>query len=364
MIVRALEFSRFRNLCDNRILPSEGINVILGDNAQGKTNLLEAVWLFSGGHSFRGSKENELIRIGEINSSLKMNFYSQEREQEASIRFLKSKKEVELNGVKKPSSAYLSQCFSAVVFSPEHLSLVKGGPSLRRKFIDGAICQQDIKYAVLLSKYQRTVFQRNTLLKDIARHPELKETLSVWDDAIIAAGAKIIEKRIKYLGKLQKSAFSFHKGISSDKEELTMEYLGCGGINIDDNLATITDKLYREFEKNRREDIYTGCTSTGPHRDDIEFYINGLKVRTYGSQGQQRSVVLSLKLAESELLREYFGEPPVVLLDDVLSEIDRNRQEFLLSNTRDSQTFITGCEAPVVKNEENKIFLIENGEIK
>ncbi len=363
MIVRSLEFSDFRNLKDNIIIPSEGINVIFGDNAQGKTNLLEAIWLFSGGHSFRGSKESELTRFGSKMSELKMAFYSQEREQTASIKFSGNKKEVQINSVVKPSSAYLSQCFSAVVFSPEHLSLVKNGPALRRRFIDGAICQQDVKFAVLLSKYNRTVFQRNALLKEIYKHPELKETLCIWDDTLIVLGAKIIEKRLEYLKKLQSTASYYHKGISSDKEELTIEYLSSAGINLEDNIETIQEKLRESFEKFQREDIKLSCTNSGPHRDDLDFYLNGLKAKSFGSQGQQRSIILSLKLAEAQMLREYFEEPPVVLLDDVLSEIDRNRQEYLLNNTRGCQTFITGCEPPV-KEKDVKIFTIENGEIK
>ncbi len=363
MIVKSLEFSSFRNLKDNTIYPSEGINIIFGDNAQGKTNLLEAIWLFSGGHSFRGSKESEFLSFGEKKAELSLTFFSQEREQQAKLSFLGNKKEVFLNEVKKPSSAYLSQCFSAVIFSPEHLSLVKGGPALRRKFLDGAICQQDIKFAVLLSKYQRTINQRNTLLKEINRHPELKETLSIWDDALISISAQIIFKRLSYIKKLQKHATHFHKGISKEKEELFIQYVSTCGVELEDNISEITQKLYSAFEKSRREDIFNGCTNSGPHRDDLEFYINGLKAKNFGSQGQQRSVILSLKLSESQMLWEYFGEAPVVLLDDVLSEIDKSRQEYLLTNTRGCQTFITGCEVPAFENKENKIFVISDGAV-
>ncbi len=364
MIVKSLKFSEFRNLKDNIIYPTSGVNVIYGDNAQGKTNLLEAIWLFSGGHSFRGSKENELTKIGSNSSELTMEFFSQERDQTASIKFLGNKKAVEINSVQKPSSSYLSQCFAAVVFSPEHLALVKNGPSLRRKFIDGAICQQDIKFAVLLSKYNRTLFQRNALLKEIYRHPELKETLCIWDDSIITIGAKIIAKRLEYINKLNIIAKEFHFGISSGKEDFFIDYVSSVGIKLTDSESVIVDKLGNGFEKFLKEDIKLSCTNCGAHRDDLEFYLNGMKAKNFGSQGQQRSIVLSLKLAESKILQEYFLEPPVVLLDDVLSEIDRNRQEFLLSNTRECQTFITGCEPPVKQGEDIKIFTIENGEVR
>lgn len=363
MIVKSLEFTSFRNLRDNKIYPIEGVNVIYGDNAQGKTNLLEAVWMFSGGHSFRGAKESELINFGSKNSEIRMEFFSQGREQTASIKFTGNKKEVRINDVVKPSSAYLSQCFSVVVFSPEHLSLVKNGPSLRRKFIDGAICQQDVKFAVLLSKYNRTVFQRNALLKEIYKHPELEETLCIWDDSLIMLGAKIISKRLCYLRKLQESAQEFHKGISNGKEELLIEYVSSAGIEISDNEAEIAEKLRVGFEKCKREDIKLSCTNCGAHRDDLDFLINGIKAKTFASQGQQRSIILSLKLAEAQMLWKYFDEPPVVLLDDVLSEIDRSRQEFLLSNTKGCQTFITGCEVPVENKENTKIFTIRMGEV-
>lgn len=363
MKVVSLKFYDFRNLKDNIIYPAEGINVIYGDNAQGKTNLLEAIWLFSGGHSFRGSKENELIKIGSKNSLLEMEFFSQEREQKASIKFLGNKKEIEINSVPKPSSAYLSQCFGAVVFSPEHLSLVKNGPSLRRKFIDGAICQQNIKFAVLLSKYNHTLFQRNALLKEIYKHPELEETLCIWDDYIISLGAQIIFERIKFINKLNVIAADFHKGISKGREELSIDYVSSSGISLDDTQEIIVNKLKDNFLKCKKEDIKLSCTNCGPHRDDLDFFINSMKAKNFGSQGQQRSVVLSLKLAEAQMLKEYFGEPPVVLLDDVLSEIDRSRQEFLLDNTRGCQTFITGCEPPVKEGENIRIFTIDKGEV-
>ncbi len=363
MKVKSLEFSDFRNLKNNIIHPSEGVNVIFGDNAQGKTNLLEAIWLFSGGHSFRGSKENELTKFGSNKSELKMEFFSQGRDQNAQIRFISNKKEILINNVAKSSSAYLSQCFSAVVFSPEHLSLVKNGPSLRRKFIDGAICQQDVKFAVMMSKYSRIMFQRNALLKEIYRHPELKETLFIWDDSLIEIGSKIIKRRLDYLRKLRSIAAQFHLGISSGKEELTIEYVSGVGVCDDDSEQDIINKLKEAFEKNRNEDIKLSCTNCGPHRDDLEFFINGIKAKTFGSQGQQRSIVLSLKLSEAQMLWDYFDEPPVVLLDDVLSEIDKSRQEYLLSNTRGCQTFITGCEPPVYENENTKIFTINKGEV-
>ena len=365
MIVKALEFSNYRNLSDNKILPSERVNVIYGFNAQGKTNLLEAIWLFSGGHSFRGAKENELIKFGENFAKLYMEFFSGERDQKAELILRNSKKEVTINSVKKSSSAYLSQHFSAVVFSPEHLTLIKNGPVLRRKFMDGSICQQDLRYAVRLSKYNQTLQQRNALLKEISKHKELKDTLEIWDDVLIDSGAEIIKKRLEFLESLKSHAKELHFGISSGKEELDIEYSSSifkekGEYSADD----IRELLRKEFKRVKREDIFSGVTNAGPHRDDLDFYINSKSARRFGSQGQQRSIVLSLKLSEARIMSEAFSESPVVLLDDVMSELDVTRQEFLLKNTEKCQVFITCCEP--LENEilkDVKLFKVEGGKI-
>ncbi|MBQ7384891.1 MAG: DNA replication/repair protein RecF [Ruminococcus sp.] len=365
MKVNALEFVNYRNLTDNRIEPSEKVNVIYGNNAQGKTNLLEAVWLFSGGHSFRGAKENELIKFGENNARLYLEFFAGKREQKAEILYQSSKKEVIINNVKKSSAAYLSQHFSAVVFSPEHLTLIKNGPSLRRKFIDGSICQQDLRYAVRLSKYNQTLQQRNALLKEINKHKELKDTLEIWDDVLIDLGADIILKRLEFLEKLKVSAKELHKGISSGSEDLDIKYTS-SVLKEEKNFnkCEIECLLKKEFKRVRREDICLGVTNAGPHRDDLEFFINNKSARRFGSQGQQRSIVLSLKLSEARLMSEAFEEPPVVLLDDVMSELDLKRQDFLLKNTEENQVFITCCEPIESKRlKDAKLFEIKEGVI-
>ena len=365
MIVNALEFINYRNLSDNRIEPAEKVNVIYGNNAQGKTNLLEAVWLFSGGHSFRGAKDSELITFGKNKARLYLEFFSGKRDQKAEILYQSSKKEVIINNVKKSSAAFLSQHFSAVVFSPEHLTLIKNGPSLRRKFIDGSICQQDLRYAVRLNKYNQTLQQRNALLKEINKHKELKDTLEIWDDVLIDLGADIILKRLEFLEKLKVSAKELHEGISSGSEELEIKYCS-SAIKSEEKLSKcdIICLLQKEFKRVRKEDIYLGVTNAGPHRDDLDFFINSKSARRFGSQGQQRSIVLSLKLSEARLMSEAFEEPPVVLLDDVMSELDTKRQDFLLKNTEDNQVFITCCE-PIesgrLKNA--KLFEVKGGVI-
>lgn len=365
MKVNTLEYVNYRNLSDNRITPSEKVNVIYGNNAQGKTNLLEAIWLFSGGHSFRGAKDTELIAFGENNTKLFMEFFSQKREQKAEILYQGSKKEVIINNVKKSSAAYLSQHFSAVVFSPEHLTLIKNGPSMRRKFIDGSICQQDLRYAVKLNKYNQILQQRNALLKEISKHKELKDTLEIWDDALIDMGAEIIIKRLEFLSKLKVIAKEIHQGISSGKEDLDIIYSSSAIKNFENiSKEDVEELLRKEFKRVRREDIYQGITNAGPHRDDVEFFINSKSARRFGSQGQQRSIVLSLKLSEARIIRDAFDEPPVVLLDDVMSELDVKRQDFLLKNTEENQVFITCCE-PLDRERlrDAKLFEIKEGVI-
>ncbi|MBQ7809671.1 MAG: DNA replication/repair protein RecF [Clostridia bacterium] len=365
MIVNALEFINYRNLSDNRIEPAEKVNVIYGNNAQGKTNLLEAVWLFSGGHSFRGAKDSELITFGKNKARLYLEFFSGKRDQKAEILYQSSKKEVIINNVKKSSAAFLSQHFSAVVFSPEHLTLIKNGPSLRRKFIDGSICQQDLRYAVRLNKYNQTLQQRNALLKEINKHKELKDTLEIWDDVLIDLGADIILKRLEFLEKLKVSAKELHEGISSGSEELEIKYCS-SAIKSEEKLSKcdIICLLQKEFKRVRKEDIYLGVTNAGPHRDDLDFFINSKSARRFGSQGQQRSIVLSLKLSEARLMSEAFEEPPVVLLDDVMSELDTKRQDFLLKNTEDNQVFITCCEPIESERLKNaKLFEVKGGVI-
>lgn len=364
MRVKALKFENYRNLRDDIITPCEGVNIIYGDNAQGKTNLLEALWLFCGGHSFRSAKDSEVIKWEKDFARLEMRFSGQEREQTAKLVFFGNKKQVEINGVEKKSSSALIEKFCAVVFSPEHLSLIKRGPSERRKFIDSAICREKLQNAVILSKFNRVLVQRNSLLKDIYRRPSLEETLSIWDEPLIKNGALLIKKRLDYVRMLSERASVYHDGISKNSEKLTIKYISSAEIEDIDSVEVIAEKLRKKLLDNRKDDIRTGVTNHGPHRDDIEIMINGKNAKSFASQGQQRSAVLSLKLAEASVLKERMGEEPVILLDDVLSELDSKRQDFLLNELTDCQVFITCCEKSNKEQlRQGKIFQLKNGEI-
>lgn len=364
MIVKKIAFQNFRNLVDNEITPCEKVNVIYGENAQGKTNLIEAIWLFCGGHSFRNSKESEIIKFDNNFFRLSMDFYSGSRDQNATLAFSQSKKKITINGVEKKSSSYLTEVFSCVVFSPEHLTLIKNGPSMRRRFIDGAVSQQKIKYAVNLARYNQIINQRNALLKDIYKHKELKDTLQIWDDSLCVTGAVILKERFDYIRKLCEYARDYHNDISDGKEALDIEYISNAGVSADDDIDVITEKLRNAFNSSRYEDYRSGYTNIGPHRDDMNIKINDKFAKIFCSQGQQRSAVLSLKLAQAQMLYEKNDERPVILLDDVLSELDSKRQDFLLNKVDDYQVFVTCCEESNKKQlKSGKIFIIKDGAV-
>lgn len=364
MKVLGIQFENYRNLENGFLQPCQDVNVIYGKNAQGKTNLLEALWLFCGGHSFRGSKDNELINFDKKFAVLKSSFYSYEREQNAEIKLTGSRREVKINDVPKKSSSALIEKYNAVVFSPEHLTLIKRGPSLRRNFIDSAICREKLKNAVIISKYNKTLNQRNSLLKDIFRHKELKDTLEIWDDSLCVLGASIIYQRLKFIKQLTEYACEYHQGISENKETLEFKYCSNAGILPEDEEKDIVVKLKNAIIKSRNDDFNTGYTNIGPHRDDIDILINNKKAKMYASQGQQRSAVLSMKLAEAEILTSRTSEKPIILLDDVLSELDNSRQDFLLNKIEDYQVFITCCEKSNKEQlKKGKVFKIENGKI-
>jgi len=299
MKVVRLNLKKFRNIEEITIEPCDGMNVICGENAQGKTNLIEAIWLFTGAKSFRGSKDSMFVKNGEEQALLKMDFYSEGIEKEAEIR-IREKRNALLNGNKLKSASMLAGNFNAIVFSPNDLRLVSDGPSVRRRFIDVAIGQLNPYYIEILRNYTRAVTQRNQLIKEYRYDATVGIMLDVFEDEIAENGKKLILYRKKYIDKLNNYLPNVYRGISCGKEELETRYL----CKTDEN--ELRDALF----DSRKEDMYSSVTSVGPHRDDIEFKINGFDARNYGSQGQKRSVALSLKLAEAEVIKENVGECP------------------------------------------------------
>ena len=356
MFITSLKMQDFRNLESTEIYPSRDINVIFGENAQGKTNLIEGIWLFSGNKSFRGAKDKELITIGKEKSRLEIEFFSQEREQTAEIT-IDLKRRASLNGVELKSVSKLSESIHSVVFSPEHLSLIKDGPKNRRNFLNTAILGLYPNFGDIFKKYLRALQQRNSILKDIGRNASLYMFLEDYENILATLGSRIIGIRKRYLERLREFIPEIYEGISGGKETLTIEYYS--------EFKDSAEEILKAFGEKRQEDIINRTTSVGPHRDDIIFKINGLNAKNFGSQGQQRSIVLALKMAEAELINAVTGEKPIILLDDVLSELDEKRQNYLLNNIRDRQVFITCCENSIEsKMKKGKSFKIANGRIE
>lgn len=365
MRIDKISFKNFRNLQDGFLLPDSCINVIWGNNAQGKTNLLEAFWLFTGGHSFRGNKDSELVKINSgKNSVLSAEFFSGNRNQTASVIINDGKRSSVINGIERKNGSSLVGKICSVIFSPEHLLLVKEGPQKRRAFIDGAICQIKPSYAKLLAKYNRSLVQRNTLLKDIFRHPELIDTIDIWNERLIYFGSQVIEQRIWYIERLKPAVCDIYRGISKDNEKINIDY-DISGFNLKNaDVNEISFQLRTAIENSQNSDLKFGFTSVGPHRDDIMITLDGLSARIYGSQGQQRSVVLSLKLAEADILEKNIGEAPIILLDDVMSELDNSRQDYLLNHLDNRQVFITCCSPETVNLlEKGKCIYVEHGSV-
>ena len=344
----------FRNLLPFEVEFSPGMNVIYGNNAQGKTNFIEALWLFTGAKSFRGAKDSELVAFGQKDAELLLDFVSGGVEREAKLT-IAARRSAELDTKKLKSASALAGNFCATVFSPTDLSIVKEGPALRRRFIDLAIGQLYPSYVAVLKAYTRAVTQRNILLKGMEGKLQNTEMLDAFEEEIAAYGKKITEHRIKYCERVTENASDIYGELSSLREELGVEYLpSCSS-------EELAEKLFLA----RKSDIYSGITSVGPHRDDLDFKINGISARSFGSQGQQRSVAIALKLAEARTLKEITGEQPVAILDDVMSELDPARQGFILNHIKDWQVFITCCDpANITTLNEGKVFTVEGGKVK
>lgn len=364
MLVRELTFEGFRNLHPGCWQPDKGVNILYGDNAQGKTNLLEACWLFTGSRSFRGAKDSDMLQFDREKAHLNMLFDAGGRQQEATIT-IKQRRQVILNGVTLPSATRLAGTFCGVVFSPAHLSLVKDGPEGRRRFVDGAYCQLKPAYIGALAEFNKALTQRNAFLRQWRDGETYSTThedmLSLWDQALAVAGARLTAARCHYIEKLQPIAAEIYNGLSGGREQLSLcwdsdaYFPGC-------TVADIARRWVDKLTSARRADRGAGFTTVGPHREDMGILLDGKPTRIFGSQGQQRSVVLALKLAEASLLQEMTGEPPVAFLDDVMSELDVTRQDYILNHIHDWQVFITCCEpSPALRMTAGRVFQIKQG---
>lgn len=351
MIINDISFLNFRNLLDKKIFFDEKMNVLCGENAQGKTNILEAIWIFTGFKSFRGSKDAEFIKKEKDNAKTEISFTDNSDIQTAKIIF-NNKKSAFLNNKKLNSTALLNEKIKAVVFSPNDVNLVTDFPEKRRKSLDIAIGQIYPKYIEISKNYVRAVTQRNSILKDLKYDSSLKIMLEAFENEIVENGEKIIKYRLRYLELLKETLPFIYKDLSGG-EELKISYL-----------STVKKNFKDSLKENLKEDILRGITSVGPHRDDIVFYINGLNAHNFASQGQKRSISLSLKLAEAEIIKNKTNQMPIILLDDVLSELDKARQNYILNNIVEGQVFITCCDKTNFENlDGGKVFTVKNGDI-
>ncbi|MCR5719355.1 MAG: DNA replication/repair protein RecF [Lachnospiraceae bacterium] len=358
MILKSLELLNYRNYENVNINFSKGINILFGDNAQGKTNILEAIYVASTTKSHKSSKDKEIINFNKEEAHIRTYIEKDGIDTRIDMHLRKNKsKGVAIDGQKIKKAAELIGITNVVFFSPEDLYIIKDSPAERRRFVDMELCQLDNFYIYNLNNYNKIVTQRNTLLRDINFKPELKETLKIWDIQLVSYGSKIIEKRKLFTDQLNEIIYDIHKKLSGGKEELVIKYEP--NVEIDD--------FEKALNASKERDIRSKITCVGPHRDDFSFYANGIDIRKYGSQGQQRTAALSLKLSEIELVKKITKHTPILLLDDVLSELDKNRQDYLLDSIGDIQTIITctGLEDFVNRRfEYDKVFKVEAGNVQ
>lgn len=332
MIIKSLELSNFRNYEHLNIQLSPNVTIFYGNNAQGKTNILEALYVACTTKSQKGSRDRELIRFNESEAHIRLMVDDDSISRRIDMHLKdKGQKGVAIDGIPIKKAAELYGLMNIISFSQDDLGIIKEGPSERRRFCDMELCQLDKLYMHNLAGYEKALEQRNNLLKQLSFNPELKDTLDIWDDQLVSYGKYIIEKRNLFIEDINKIAFKIHKTLTSGNEELKIGYLP----NV--SVEEFKDVLL----SNRDKDILLKTTSIGPHRDDMVFMLNENDAKKFGSQGQQRTSALTLKLSELELVKQNKKKNPVLLLDDVLSELDRNRQTKLLENISGVQTVIT-----------------------
>lgn len=357
MHVKSLEVKDLRNLKTALVEFSPSVNIFYGDNAQGKTNILEALYMCSMVRSHRTNTDSELINFDKPEAHICLRFEKGGVDHKIDIHLRRNnKKGLALDGIPvKKSSEFIGK-FNTVFFSPEDLSIIKSGPSRRRRFLDMQICQMNPVYLKYLAKYNKITEQRNSLLKQLSFDRKYTDTLDVIDEQLAYYGGYIISEREKYTNDLNSIIKDIHYGLTDRKEELYLTY----------EKASEKSDLLKDLQKKRETDIRSKTTSAGPHRDDLGVFSNSIDIRRFGSQGQQRSAALSLKLSEIEMIESVKGEKPILLLDDVLSELDTKRQDALLNKIGGIQTMITctGLDEYVRKRFKiDKLFRVENGEI-
>ena len=358
MYIKSIELADYRNYESLSMEFDSGTNILFGDNAQGKTNILEAIYVAATTKSHKGSKDSDIVNFNRDEAHIRTYLLKENVETRVDMHLRKNKsKGIAIDGQKIKKAADLLGLCNVVFFSPEDLGIIKNGPSERRRFVDMELCQLDNFYLYNLNSYNKIINQRNKLLKDMFMNPDLRETLNIWDMQLISFGSKIIERRRTFTAQLNEIIYDIHKKLSGGKEELKIKY--------EPNVEI--DEFESKMRINLDRDIKAKMTSVGPHRDDFSFIVGDVDIRKFGSQGQQRTAALSLKLAEIELVKKITKDTPILLLDDVLSELDSSRQNYLLNSIGDIQTIITctGLEDFVNNRFEiNRIFKVNEGTVE
>jgi DNA replication and repair protein RecF len=365
MFIKEIELLNFRNYNSEKISFEKTINIISGENAQGKTNLLESIYILSLGKSFRSNRDAEMIRFGSHFCRVKAIYEKEGKDQKIELVYKPGEKKIRLNGIPAEKTSDLLDHVYTVIFSPEDLKIIKDEPEKRRRFLDRELCQLKPAYYRNLGRYKKLLAQRNILLK---KEPVNHDVLTVWNQALAETGSHIILERIRFLKQLNKLSGNIHHAISDGKEKLSLNYETCfDKKDLPETVEELQNLLFNRMQAEQEQDIQRGNTGSGPHRDDIRIEINETDARRYASQGQQRTAALAMKLAEIELIRKEKEEEPILLLDDVLSELDEKRQHDLLAKLEGVQLFLTTADLNpllIAKFHEYRLYQVKDGRIK
>ena len=356
MYIKKVKLENFRNYDNLDIEFKKDFNLIYGNNAQGKTNILEAIYLSAIGKSFQTNKDNEMIKLGKEKAKVEIEYETKDREGKITVE-IAEKKTFFINGIKQKKISDIIGKINIVLFYPDNIDIIKGGPAERRRFLDIMISQLKPNYIHILNKYLKTLEQRNAYLKQIKFDNKSKDMLEIWDESLSGLSYQIYTYRSEYIHKIKEKIKVIHNKITNcgqQDEKIEISFISSGKTQ---------KEYYENLIKNRENDIRKGYTSTGSHRDDFEIIINDKKVNIYGSQGQQRTSVLSLKLTELNIIQDEIGEPPILLLDDFMSELDENRRNNLTNAIENNQVFITCTDKILVEEKNNTIYHIENAKL-
>ena len=353
MLITNLKLKNFRNYEELNLEFNKNINIFYGNNAQGKTNIIESIFLCAIGKSFRTNKDKELIKFEKDFLNIEINYKKSDRDGKIKIE-ISDKKNIYLNGIKTKKLSELIGKINVVLFTPDDINILKNGPKMRRRFLDIMISQLRPNYIYCLNMYLKNLEQRNTYLKQIKLEKKDPNLLDLWDEKLAEYGEKIFNYRKEFIEKIIKKINIIHENITNNSEKINIKYLSD---------FSSKENFYSTLKQNQKNDIMRGATSVGIHKDDFTVYLNDKNVNTYGSQGQNRTAILSLKMAELQVIKDEIGENPILLLDDFMSELDEERRKNFLNNIGETQVFVTCTDKLELENIKYDIFNVKKGKI-